>query len=89
MWYDIILLELSLYYVTYIATNPNLGIKKQKKKDKLKEKVENKMRIQKEPSPFLAILTQQTNSHKLSYAGKPQMRAICIYVGCTKMTTND
>ena len=89
MWYDIILLEPSLYHVTYIITNPNPGIKKQKKKDKLKEKVENKMRIQKEPSLFLAILTQWTNSHKLSYAEKPQMRAICTYVGCTKMTTND
>ena len=44
------------------------------------------MRIQKELSPFLAILTQWTNSHKLSYARKPQMKTICTYVGCTKAT---
>ena len=27
--------------------------------------------------------------HKLNCAGKPQMRAIHTYVGCTKATTND
>ena len=32
---------------------------------------------------------QSTDFYKLSYAGKPQMRAIRIYVGCTKATTND
>ena len=32
---------------------------------------------------------QWTDFHKLSYAGKPQMRAICTYVRCTKATTND
>ena len=30
-----------------------------------------------------------TNFHKLSWAGKPQIRAICTYAGCTKATTND
>jgi len=30
-----------------------------------------------------------TDFHKLSCAGKPQMRAIRTYVGCTKATTND
>jgi len=30
-----------------------------------------------------------TDFHKLSCAGKPQMRAICTYIGCTKATTND
>jgi len=32
---------------------------------------------------------QWTDFHKLSYAGKPQMRAICTYVGYTKAITND
>ena len=30
-----------------------------------------------------------TDFHILSYTGKLQMRAICIYVGCTKVTIND
>ena len=30
-----------------------------------------------------------TDFHKLSCAGKPQMRAIYTYTGCTKATTND
>ena len=30
-----------------------------------------------------------SQTHKLSCAGKPQMRAICTYAGCTKATTND
>jgi len=30
-----------------------------------------------------------TNFHKLSCSGKPQMMAICTYVGCTKATTNN
>ena len=37
----------------------------------------------------LYLHNQWTNFHKLSYDGKPQMRAICTYVGCTKATTND
>jgi len=37
----------------------------------------------------LYLHNQWTDFHKLSCAGKPQMRAICIYVGCTKETTND
>jgi len=32
---------------------------------------------------------QQTNFYKLSCAGKPQIRAICTYIGCTKVTTNN
>ena len=32
---------------------------------------------------------QWTNFYKLSCAGKPQMRAIHMYMGCTKATTND
>ena len=32
---------------------------------------------------------QWTDFHKLSCAGKPLMRAICTYMGCTKATTND
>jgi len=31
---------------------------------------------------------QWTDSYKLSCAGKPQIRAICTYVGCTKATIN-
>ena len=30
-----------------------------------------------------------TDFHKLSCAGKPQIRAICTYTGGTKATTND
>ena len=50
------------------------------------------------PNPFfilsqtlfsLYLYNQWTNFHKLSCAGKPQMRAICVYVECTKATTND
>jgi len=37
----------------------------------------------------LYLHNQWTDSHKLSCAGKPQIRAICTYVGCTKATTND
>jgi len=37
----------------------------------------------------LYLHNQWTDFHKLSCAGKPQMRAICICVGCTKVTTND
>jgi len=37
----------------------------------------------------LYLHNQWTDFHKLSCAGKPQMRAIRIYVGCTKATSND
>ena len=37
----------------------------------------------------LYLHNQWTDFHKLSCTGKPQMRAICICVGCTKATTND
>jgi len=37
----------------------------------------------------LYLHNQWTNSHKLSCAGKLQMRAICIFVGGTKVTMND
>jgi len=37
----------------------------------------------------LYLYNQWTDFHKLRCAGKPQMRAICIYIGCTKVTTND
>ena len=32
---------------------------------------------------------QWTDFHKLSCTGKPWIRAICTYVGCTKATTNN
>ena len=32
---------------------------------------------------------QWTDFHKQSCTRKPQLRAICMYVGCTKATTND
>ena len=32
---------------------------------------------------------QWTYFHKINYARKPQMRAICTYAGYTKATTND
>ena len=34
------------------------------------------------------LYNQQTNSYKSSYTGKPQMRTIYIYAGCTKVTTD-
>ena len=37
----------------------------------------------------LYLHNQRTDFHKLSCAGKPQMRAICTYVGSTKAVTND
>ena len=37
----------------------------------------------------LYLHNQWTDFHKLSCSGKPQMRAIRTYVGCTKATTND
>ena len=37
----------------------------------------------------LYLYNQWTNFHKLSCTGKPHMRAICTYVGCIKVTTND
>ena len=37
----------------------------------------------------LYLHNQWTDFHKLSCCGKPQMRAIRTYVGCTKATTND
>ena len=35
----------------------------------------------------LYLHNQWTDFHKLSCTGKPQMRAICTYAGCTKATT--
>jgi len=37
----------------------------------------------------LYLHNQWTDFHKLSCFGKPWMRAICTYIGCTKATTND
>ena len=37
----------------------------------------------------LYLHNQWTDFHKLSCAGKPQMRAIRTYAGCTKATMND
>jgi len=37
----------------------------------------------------LYLHNQWTDFHKLSYAEKPQMRAICTYMECTKAITND
>ena len=37
----------------------------------------------------LYLHNQWTDFHKLSCSGKPQMRAIRTYPGCTKATTND
>jgi len=37
----------------------------------------------------LYLYNQWTVFHKLSYAGKPQIRVIYTYVGCTKVTIND
>jgi len=37
----------------------------------------------------LDLHNQFTDFHKLSCTGKPQMRAICTYVGYTKVTTNN
>jgi len=35
------------------------------------------------------LYNQWTNFHKLMCTGKPLMKAICTYVGCTKATTNN
>ena len=37
----------------------------------------------------LYLHNKWTDFHKPSCTGKPQMRAICTYAGCTKATTND
>jgi len=37
----------------------------------------------------LYLYNQWTDFHKPSCTGKPQVRAIHTYVGCTKLTTND
>ena len=37
----------------------------------------------------LYLHNQWTDFHKLSCAGKPQMRAIYTYAGCTKTITNN
>ena len=37
----------------------------------------------------LYLHNQWTYFHKLSYTGKPKIRAICTYVECTKAITND
>ena len=37
----------------------------------------------------LYLYNQWTDFHKLSCTGKPQMRAIYTYAGCTKATTNN
>ena len=37
----------------------------------------------------LYLHNKSTNFYKPSCAGKPQMKAICKYVGCTKATTNN
>ena len=37
----------------------------------------------------LYLYNQWTDFYKLSCTGKPQMRAICAYVGGTKAATND
>jgi len=37
----------------------------------------------------LYLHNQWTYFHKISCTGKPQMRAICTYAGCTNSTTNN
>jgi len=37
----------------------------------------------------LYLHNQWTDFHKISCSGKPQIRAICTYVGYAKVTTND
>ena len=37
----------------------------------------------------LYLHNQWTNFYKISCAGKPQMMAICTYMGCTKAITNN
>ena len=36
----------------------------------------------------LYLYNKWTDFHKLSCAEKPQIKAICTYVECTKVTTN-
>ena len=46
-------------------------------------------RLLSQTSFSLYLHNKWTGFHKLSCAGKPQMRAIGICAGCTKATTND
>ena len=54
-----------------------------------KDRDTNSMLAMSQTSFSLYLHNQWTDFHKLSCTGKPQMRAICTYVGCTKVTTND
>ena len=56
---------------------------------KLEEIMSRYMCIVSQTSFSLYLHNQWTDFHKLSCAGKPQMRAIRTYAGCTKATTND
>ena len=52
-------------------------------------KIYDKEMLVSQTSFSLYLYNQWTDFHKLSYAVKPQIKAICIYVGCTKATTNN
>ena len=54
-----------------------------------KEKTQEEKNNVSQNSFSLYLYNQWTNFHKLSCTEKPQMRAICTYVGCTKATTNN
>ena len=55
---------------------------------KQEEREEQKERRMSQTSFSLYLYDQWTDFHKLSCVGKPQMRAIRTYAGCTKATTN-
>ena len=57
--------------------------------EKFKERIITEVRRLSQTSFSLYLHNQWTDFHKLSCAGKPQMRAICTYMGCTKATIND
>jgi len=52
-------------------------------------KSQEEMKRLSQTSFSLYLHNQWTDFHKLSCAGKPQMRAIRTYAGYTKATTND
>ena len=37
----------------------------------------------------LYLYNQWTDFHKLGWSEKPQIKAICTYMGCTKVATNN
>ena len=64
--------------------------KSEAKDDEVIKAVEEMKKAEVSQNSFsLYLHNQWTNFHKLSYTGKPQMRAICIYIEYTQVITNN